>query len=255
MLKLFASDEVDVPQMAGLLRSDPALSAQLLAVANSAFYGSKHHIDNMARAILVLGFERAKALTMTVAMGSFLKHCAKSKAMENCWRHGLAAALVAEELAPLFEFPKDQAYIAALTHDIGRLGLLMAYDDLYSPLLETPHETHADCLESERTLFEMDHCQAGLWLTERWGFPPPYSRAVGCHHDDLPGRRQDLASLTHASCLLADALGFPAVVINQAPSTAEIVEQLPSDPWHRYIFDTETLQNRITEHLSTVTLQ
>ena len=74
MLQLFASDEVDVPHMAALLRTDPALSAQLLAVANSAFYGSQHHIDNMARAILVLGFERAKAVTMTVAMGSFLKH-------------------------------------------------------------------------------------------------------------------------------------------------------------------------------------
>ena len=74
MLELFASDEVNVPHVAALLRTDPLLSAQLLAAANSALYGSQHHVDNVARAILVLGFERAKAVTMTVAMGSFLKH-------------------------------------------------------------------------------------------------------------------------------------------------------------------------------------
>ena len=155
MLKLLANEEAEVHSIAGLLRSDPALSAQILAVANSAFYGNSHQIDNLARAILVMGFQRTKALTLTVALKSFLRHPVKPSIMESCWQHSLATALLAEELAPLCGIGKDEAYTGGLIHDIGRLGLLMACGEQYTPLLETPHNTLSECLESERSLLQM----------------------------------------------------------------------------------------------------
>jgi HD-like signal output (HDOD) protein len=252
MLKLLGNEQAEVQGIAGLLRSDPALSAQVLTVANSAFYGHTHHTDNLARAILVLGFERTKALTLTVALRSFLRQPANTRSMECCWQHSMAAALVAEELAPLYEIETEQAYTAALIHDVGRLGLLMAYGDRYAPLLETPHATVAGCLESERSLFQMDHCQAGLWLTQRWGFPSVHSRVAGCHHDELPAANQDLASLAHVACLLADALGFRAVAWANPPSVAEVVPQLPIKPWSRYTFDEQDMKARITKTIATI---
>jgi|ERR1017187_6989085 HD-like signal output (HDOD) protein len=78
-----------------------------------------------------------------------------------------------------FEIATDRAYTAALIHDVGRLGLLQAYGELYMPVFATRHNTMAECLEFERRLFEMDHCQAGLLLTQRWGFPSDYSRVAG----------------------------------------------------------------------------
>ena len=116
----------DVRGIADLLRSDPELSAELLAVANSSFYRTPHYIDNLP-----------------------------------------------------------------LIHDVGRLGLLRAYGERYAPVYATRHNTVADCLDSERRLFEMDHCQAGLLLT---GFPSEYSRVAGCHYGEMPVARQDLAS-------------------------------------------------------------
>jgi HD-like signal output (HDOD) protein len=250
MLKLLSNDDAEVQGVAGLLRADPALSAQVLALANSAFYGKSSPIDNLARAILILGFERTKSLTMTVALRSFMRHLTCTKAMEACWQHSLAAALLAEELAPYFEISTDQAYTAALTHDVGRLGLLLAYDTRYAPLLERRHRTAEDCLKAERSLFEMDHCQAGMWLMQRWDFPPDYSRAAGCHHDELPARTHLLASLTHIACLLADALGFPAVTFEQTPSASEVVAQLPDNPWNRYIFKEEELRSRLGRQIT-----
>jgi putative nucleotidyltransferase with HDIG domain len=252
IVNLLANEEVDVQGVAGLLRSDPGLSAEVLALANSAFYGQSHHIDNLARAVLVLGFRRTKSLALTVALRSFMRHLTITKVMEACWQHSLAAALLAEELAPLYEISTDQAYTAALMHDVGRLGLLMAYGDVYAPLLEAPHSTPGTCLDSERNLFQMDHCQAGLWVTQRWGFPPEYSRAAGCHHEELPARKQDLASLAGVACRLADALGFSAVAFDQAPSASEIVAQLPSDPWNRYVFNEEDLRSRIAKQVRAV---
>jgi len=252
MLKLVANDQAEVQNVAALLRSDPALSAQVLRVANSAIYGNAHHIDNLARAILVLGFERTRALTMTVALRSFLHQPEKAESVGACWQHSVATAMLAEELAPLFDIKGDEAYTAALVHDIGRLGLLMAYGDWYTPILEGPHENIGACLESERNLLEMDHCQAGLWLTQRWGFPPAYSRVAGCHHDDLPATRNDLTSLAHIACLFADALGFPAVTWSRIPSISAVVAQLPVTPWTRYTFQEDEIRSRIVKQIGSV---
>jgi len=226
----------------------------VLAVANSSFYGMPHHIDNLARAILVLGFERTRSLTLTVALKSFTRHPANAKVMQACWQHSVATALLAEELAPLYEIAKDRAYTAALIHDVGRLGLLRAYGERYAPVFAARHDTLADCLESERSLFEMDHCQAGLLLTQRWGFPSEYSRVAGCHHGEMPAAKQDLVSLTHTACLLADALGYPSVVIAQAPSADGIVTQLPASPWNPYTFQEEPLKDRIAQQIASVAL-
>lgn len=252
MLNLLANEEAEVRGVTGLLRSDPSLSAEVLAVANSAFYGTPHYIDNLPRAILVLGFERTRSLTLTVALRTFTRSPANARVMQACWAHSLAAALLAEELAPLYEIAGDRAYTAALVHDVGRLGLLKAYGERYAPVFAARHTTVADCLESERNLFEMDHCQAGLLLTQRWGFPSQYSRVAGCHHGEMPAVKQDLVSLTHIACLLADALGFSAVTLAAAPSVESLVAQLPADPWRPYTFQEGEVKYRIAKQIASV---
>lgn len=252
MLNLLANEEAEVRGVAGLLRTDPSLSAEVLAVANSAFYGTPHYIDSLPRAILVLGFGRTRSLTLTVALRTFTRHPANPRIMQTCWEHSLASALLAEELAPLYEIAADRAYTAALIHDVGRLGLLKAYGERYAPVFAAPHATIAGCLESERTLFEMDHCQAGFVLTQRWGFPSQYSRVAGCHHGDVPSAKQDLVSLAHTACLLADAMGFVAVACADTPSIPEIVACLPANPWKPYTFPAEEMKMRISRQVASV---
>jgi len=252
MFNLLANEQADVPRLVDLLRSDPALSAQVLTVANSALYGNAQTIDNLGRAILVMGFERTRSLTLTVALRSVLQGVRTTRWLTACWQHSLAAALVAEELAPLYEVTEDGAYTAGLLHDVGRLGLLVAYGDQYGPVLGSAHNHAADCLKSERDLFQMDHCQAGFWLAQRWGLPVEYSRVAGCHHDDLMDARPELTPLSHVACRLADALGFAAVTLAQAPSTEEIVRRLPVPPWRRYQFDEDAVKSRIAHQIASV---
>jgi HD-like signal output (HDOD) protein len=254
MLHLLAGEETEVGELASLLRSDPALSSELLAVANSSFYGSRYAVDNLARAILLPGFERARSLTLAVALRSFTSNPANPQVMQACWQHSMASALIAQELAPLYEIPKDHGYTAGLIHDVGRLGLLTAHGERYTAVFATPHETLAACLESERRLFEMDHCQAGFLLTQRWGFPSEYSRVAGCHHGEMPAAKQDLVALAHTACSLADALGFPAVIILNSPATAEIVAQLPATPWRPYTFCEERMKDQIAAEIKCVRL-
>lgn len=250
MLNLLASEEAELHSIAALLRTDPALSAEVLAFANSAFYGSPHQIDNIARAIMILGFERTRSITLTVALRAFCAHPANGAIMRVCWLHSVAAALLAEELAPLYEIPKDRAYMAALIHDIGRLGLLRVYGERYAPIFTATHDTAEDCLECERKLLQMDHCQAGLLLTQQWGFPSDYSRVAGCHHSAMPLAKQDLVSLTHTACTLADAFGYAAVALAEAPAASAIAAEFPVTPWSPYIFHEQELRQRIAKQIT-----
>ena len=100
----------------------------------------------------------------------------------------------------------------------------------------------------------MDHCQAGLFLTQHWGFPSEYSRVACCHHGKMPAARHDLVSLTYTACLLADAMGFPAVALAQAPAADSIVAQLPANPWNSYSFREDQLKNRIADRIASVAL-
>src|SRR5262249_9358500 len=155
-----------------------------------------------------------------------------ARVMRACWQHSLASALLAEQLAEMYGVAPAQAYTAGLMHDVGRLGLLMIDGRRYAAALDRHHSNVSECLEAERTLFYIDHCQAGLWLTQKWGLPPEFSRVAGCHHEILPGRPRDLASLACAACLLADAMGYAAVGCGEPFSVAEITAQLPSTPWN-----------------------
>ena len=251
-LKMLANEEAEVQKIAALLRSDPALGAEVLTVANSAGYCHSHHVDNLVQAIMVLGFEKTKSLTLTIALKSFLGDFGNAKAMKACWRHSLATALVAEQLAELYGVSTDQAYTAGLMHDVGRLGLLMIDGDRYAPMLDRRHHSVGACLEVERSLFYLDHCQAGLWLTQKWGFPPEFSRVAGCHHEELTGRPRDLASLACAACLLADALGYAAVLCQGTPSAAEIAERLPISPWNQFHFDPAKLEDYVAKQIALV---
>ena len=149
-LKMLANEEAEVQKIAALLRSDPALGAEVLTVANSAGYGHSHHVDNLVQAIMVLGFEKTKSLTLTIALKSFLGDFGNAEVMKACWRHSLATALVAEQLADLYGASTDQAYTAGLMHDVGRLGLLMVDCQRYAPALNRRHPSVNDFLEVER---------------------------------------------------------------------------------------------------------
>jgi HD-like signal output (HDOD) protein len=98
----------------------------------------------------------------------------------------------------------------------------------------------------------MDHCQAGLLLTQQWGFPSDYSRVAGCHHAEMPVAKHDVVSLTHTACQLADALGFPSVTFAQAPSAAAIAAEFPTNPWSPYTFQEVQLRQRIARQIASL---
>ena len=209
LLRLFDRDDVTIDSVASLGESDPAIASELLGVANSPLFGFSAGITSPARAIALLGTERTKSLATALAMRSMMSGAPRTPVVRRFWTHSIASAAVALEFAKAFGVPKDLAHVAAIVHDIGRLGLLAAHPAEYPRLAVGAYNTEADIRAEEQTQFGMDHCRAGSLLSRAWGLPEKVCNAVECHHEASAER--DLAGLVQLSCRMADDLMFPSI--------------------------------------------
>lgn len=227
LLNLLSRDGVEIRDLVALISSDPAFSAQLLQVANSPLFGFRSQIDSVQSALLVLGLRRVRALTMTVATANHMKAALRIEELSRCWRHMLACALITEELARSCSVFEDRAYTAGLLHDVGRLGLLLAYPAEYAEMLRKADRNALDLLDCERESLGLDHCEAGRALATEWNLPPDFQIVAARHHDPQVNYQLDLLTLVHLGCKLADSLGFWVVKPLQPCSVEQIRDALP----------------------------
>jgi HD-like signal output (HDOD) protein len=249
LLDLLARDDVEIRELVALISSDPAFSAQILRVANSPLFGYRCQIDSLQSALVVLGLRRVRSLSMTVATANHMKAVLHVEELARCWRHMLACALLTEELARSCAAFEDRAYTAGLMHDVGRLGLLLAYPTEYAELLRNADRNALELLDCEHEALGMNHCEAGRALAEHWNLPPDFQIIAARHHDPQDNAAIDLLTLVHLGCKLADSLGFWVIKPLQQISPEQIQAGLPPLLAKRIRIDaerwSETVQRRI----------
>jgi HD-like signal output (HDOD) protein len=100
-LQLASDGNTRLRELHEVIRTDPAFSSELLRIANSPLYGIRVEIKNTLQATMLLGFDRVRSVALTIGLRTYLGHCLEIPALRACWRHSLATAMLAEELAPL----------------------------------------------------------------------------------------------------------------------------------------------------------
>jgi putative nucleotidyltransferase with HDIG domain len=225
-VRLVSTDDFSFARVSALIRADAAFSAEVLRITNSPLFGLRRRIDNILQALTMLGAERLKSLVLTVGLRNYLSKTLHYSALRRCWRHSLACACACEELAAAARMGKDSVYTAGLLHDIGRLGMLASYPGEYARMLDVDEECGFDVLESERDLFDLDHCEAGNWLVREWGLPVEFEQITSKHHAEPVEGRSDPLTLVQLACRISGAMGF-GVVSHGSPTMDEIWEKLP----------------------------
>jgi putative nucleotidyltransferase with HDIG domain len=246
--------ETPIKEITRLLRVDPALSAEILRVANSALYGLSRRIDNVGHAVVILGTDAVSRLALTAALGKFAQNFLNDEVSRACWDHSVACAVTAEKLGEEMNLPKDRLYTAGLLHDLGRLALLAAFPVEYSNLIEaaSDREGGGNEFEDERNLFDIDHCQAGEWLAVHWNFPTDIVEAIAQHH----GANVDeptIVSAVAAAHRITNALGFTVVQRPAAETVDGILRLLPVEDVEAAIESFADLRQHIEKVLSIVT--
>ena len=250
VLQLAHNEDASLRQLCDLISTDPAFASEVLTVANSMLYAPRYPSSSILQAVAVLGEQTLQGICVTVGVRSYLGKTMRHPAMRTLWRHNLACALIAWQLAELGPVDKDVAFTAGILHDMGRIALWVVEPHAYAHLLETFRGPAAAILEPERALFGMDHCETGMQLIDDWRLPADFEPVVSDHHT---GRRTDgawsLAELIKTSCRMADACGYPGYTRCEVPEYANLLEELPARERRLFLADPTTLSARIAARI------
>lgn len=215
LMNIAVENESAMTDFEDAFKSDPALTADLLLVANSAEFGLRSRIETIRHALSFLGLERIRSLGCTIAFSFYVRNVPRTPYMRAVWSHSLATAVVAEELGKLHG--NQALYTAGLMHDLGRLALFLSVGTGYADILSDPFEDVQQSLSREKDEFGMTHTDAGPVVCEKWRFPPSLSACTTGHHDAIAGSLKDPQNVIRAACGIADLLGYPEVRLPTRP--------------------------------------
>lgn len=190
---------------------DPNLTARLLKLVNSSFYGLRSKIDTVSRAITVVGTRDLYALVLAIsAVKSFSHLPNKLVNMDTFWRHSLYTALIARILAKRVDvLHPERLFIAGLLHDIGSLVVYSRLHELARDILLTAKGDEEVFYHMEMEMLGFSHADLGSLLLAQWQMSPELQDAVACHHAPAKARTAVLESaILHISNVLANRSGL-----------------------------------------------
>lgn len=173
-----------------VIAKDQAISAKILRVANSAFYGFSRRITTVAHAIAILGFNNVQSMVLGIAAFDLLR--AKKFNLYDFWKHSIATGTVARSIAQKIQCPADEAFTAGILHDVGKLIFILQAENTYQNVLalQQLQESPLSSLEAEQSLLNFTHPEAGAVVAERWALPHRYVEAIAHHHDPAASQEE-----------------------------------------------------------------
>jgi HD-like signal output (HDOD) protein/nitrogen-specific signal transduction histidine kinase len=222
LIKLLAhlqADDLGMPELAALVGKDAGMTGKILSVANSSAYHRNGRQPNLEQAMVSLGTDMIKTLVISDSVFQTFNSFPNSGAtdLRAFWKNSLTAAVLARELARHLNYSQpEEAYLAGLLHNVGRLALLATAPKEYG-FNFTARDDEALCAVEQRTL-QITHAEAGAWLIERWQLDSFLSDAVLYHHE--PGERLEgahpLIRIVRAAHLLSGHADDPAMMVEAA---------------------------------------
>lgn len=178
------SPQCSLASVGEAIEKDPDLTARLLMLGNSAFYGFATRLSTVAEAVSLIGIQQVQDLIMASSIiDQFAGMSPEFINMESFWRHSLACGTGARLLALEKRLPKaDKFFVAGLLHDVGRLVLFLQAPAAAQRVFETYQADHRSLQESEQSVLGYDHQAIAAALLQRWSYPDVLVQAVGCHH-------------------------------------------------------------------------
>jgi len=252
LMMLTSHEDVPLSKVQEVLRTDAAFTADVLRLANSPLIGLRAPVTSVLHAVMVLGLERMKGLATTLALRAFLTTGVPTEALKACWRHNLATAVICEKLARFLQIEPDLCYTAGLLHDIGRLALLRASPDQYEHIFSIDPDGGFNLLEIEKSLFEIDHCEAGRVILEQWEFPREMRELVARHHHEPTADSSNLARIVYAGWQIADLLGFSALNRPIAGKIEAIASVLPPTARQKLLEEFDSLAEEIAFKINAI---
>jgi HD-like signal output (HDOD) protein len=207
--RALASPQSNLTVVGEAIEKDPDLTARLLRLANSSFYGFSSRLATVAEAISLIGIQQVQDLILASSnVERFSGVADEFVDMKSFWRHSLACGIGARLLAVEKRLPKaDKFFVAGLLHDIGRLVLFAKMPQAAQQIFDLYHRERLLLREAEVRVLGYDHQQIGETLLRRWKYPANLVQAVAYHHQPLAASfAREEAAVVHISDHLVNAM-------------------------------------------------
>ncbi len=184
MLQILEDPDSGVDQIDSVLRYDPGLTANLLKLANSAYFGIPAKVGSVRQAVILLGIKRLAQLVIATCIGAVMRERIAGYDLPpgDLWRHSIAVAIAAEALTKGRRSNGEDIFTPALLHDVGKLILgRFVKDDLAE--IEGAVAKGLPATIAESMVLGVDHAEIGAKVLQRWSFPQGVVNAVRWHHD------------------------------------------------------------------------
>ncbi len=234
-----------------VIEKDPSLTARLLKLANSSFFGFPSRLETVSEAITLIGIQQVQDLICaSTVIEVFNGVSAELVSMASFWKHSLACGVAARLLALERKVPKpEKFFVAGLLHDVGRLALYSRAPEMARKIFTLAQEEKKLVREAEAEVLGFDHAEIAEALLRSWNYPANLIQAVRYHHSPISANPFQLeASLVHIADHLINAM--------QLGSTGErFAPPLNPRAWERTGFSPEiiaSLADSIDDQISAV---
>ncbi len=233
VLQLVSKDSDSVDTFSKVIESDPAVTVKVLRLVNSAAYGLRRRISSVKEAITYIGLSELQRLTMQVALFEQILRPGKVMFFERTyfWQHCLSVAGLSLALAEETGYPKpEEAYIAGLLHDIGKIIVdgygRTSYGDFLN-LIQKPDSLN---IEEEKNIIGISHDDIGVFYCANWNIPDNLLFPIKLHHHrfehlDLSDDQHKLVAIVSFSNFLAWTQGLGSTKILRHPLFQPEVEK------------------------------
>ncbi len=198
--------------LAQIITDDQVLTARLLRLVNSSFYGFPQRITTVTGAIVLLGFDAIHHLLLTTSVFDIFSDRGNSLqvARENLWDHSLGCAVAAKVIGKHIRHDKiEELFVCALLHDIGKIISMVYAPQDYAAVTQLADEKKLLLTDAEAQLLDYTHADTGRLLAERWNLPAMVVEVIFHHHTpDQAGAYAKEAAIVHLADILCRALQF-----------------------------------------------
>jgi putative nucleotidyltransferase with HDIG domain len=211
LTELLDETDVDVDQVVALIQYDPALTALVMRLCNSAYFGATSPVSDLREATTRLGFNQIFQVVASLSTAGLLRPQQKGYGIEAgaLWRHSVTAAVIGKCIALEQDDNPSLVFTACLLHDIGKIVLSGKLEALYDKVLAETKLCQSPMLVVEQNLLGFDHAEVGGRLLEHWRFSPQLAEAVRRHHDPgAAGEHAGLAAYAYLGNMIACFMGF-----------------------------------------------
>ncbi len=246
LLALIDDPAMRVSQIEEILRHDPGLTANVLRLANSAYFGIPSKIGSIRQAVILLGLKRLIQMVIAACVSAIMDKPVPGYDLPpgELWRHSIAVSVAAEGLVKVLKIEAaEEIFTAALLHDVGKLVLGEYVKDDFKKI-ETAVSQGLSFEKAETMALGVNHADVGARILARWSLPAEIINAVQWHHaPEQADQTSTMLDIVHAANFMSIliGIGIGRDGLQHQPS-AEVTERLGLEPRHLEKVASKTMQ-------------